>query len=132
MAEVQAKPEEQIARYIYSAKCYSSNGVKHNTFVPPKSHPNELSVCIIADLAEEEIWKLGAETRKDKPVRARANLMIAEVHEVSDEQDGYLQVLIDGIPHPRHANIKNIPLQKSLQRTVATELANKSQLRIAV
>lgn len=128
MPEIPANPDDQASRYIYSNNDFSSNGVKHSAFVPPQAHPNELSVCITSNLTEPEIWKIGAETRRDKPIKARADLIVSAIQGISDGQAGFLQVLIDGIPHPRHANIKNLPLQKSLQRTVAIELANKSKL----
>jgi len=72
MPETSANPADIASRYIYSKNDYSSNGVKHSAFVPPSAYPNELSVCIISDLTEPEIWKIGAETRKDKPIKARA------------------------------------------------------------
>ena len=131
MSETSANPADIASRYIYSKNDYSSNGVKHSAFVPPSAYPNELSVCIISNLPEPEIWKIGAETRKDKPIKARADMLVSAVQEISDEQGGFLQVLIDGIPHPRHANIKNLPLQISLQRVVATELAKKSKLTMS-
>jgi hypothetical protein len=129
MAEIPANSDDQTSRYIYSNNDFSSNGVKHSAFVPPTAHPNELSVCITSDLSEAEIWKL-APTRRDKTIKARGDLIVSGIQEISDEQGGFLQVLIDGIPHPRHANIKNLPLQKSLQRAVATELANKAKLAL--
>jgi len=128
MAEIPANLDAQASRYIYSNNDFSSNGVKPSAFVPPAPHPNELSVCITSDLSEAEIWKIGTEARRDKTIKARGDLLVSSIQQISDEQGGFLQVLIDGIPHLRHANIKNLPLHKSLQRTVAIELANKAKL----
>ncbi len=128
MTETSASPTDLASRYIYSNHDFSNNGVRHSAFVPPTAYPNELSVCIISELSEPEIWKIGAKTRLDKPIKARADLLVADVQGIADEQNGFLQVLIDGVPHPYHANIKNLPLQKSLQKVVAAELANKAKL----
>ncbi len=129
MTEVPASPKDLVSRYIYSTNDFSSNGVKHSAFVPSKTYPNELSVCIRTALSESEIWRIGMESaRQDKSIKGRADLLVSDVQEISDEQEGFLQVLIDGIPHQYHANIKNLPTQKSLQRAVATELSNKSKL----
>ena len=130
MAEVPASAEDQISRYIYSKNDFSSNGVKHSAFMPPGAHPNELSVCVITKISEEEVWKIGAETRSDKLVKARGDLLTSDVQATSDEQGSFLQVLIDGVPHPRHANIKSLPSDKSLQRRVATDLSNKARLKL--
>lgn len=129
MKETFAKPQDIITRYIYNRKEYSSNGVKYNTFIPPVPYPNELSVCVISGLSEGEIWGLSPPNRRDG-LKARGDLVVSSVSEISDEQGGTLSVLIDGVPHPKHANIKNMPLEKSLQKVVAIELANKAALKV--
>ncbi len=131
MDEKPAQPNDTITRYVYSKNDYSSNGVKHSAFMPPGSHPNELSVCIINELSEDDIWKMGQQARTDKMLKARGDLAVSSVLEISDEQGNHLKVLIDGIPHLRHANIKHLPLEKSLQRAVATQLAQNTSLKIA-
>jgi len=45
-------------------------------------------------------------------------------------KQGYLQVLIDGIPIPEHANIRSISIPQEFRRIVTTNIAEKSILHI--
>lgn len=130
MTETPANPDDTIARYLYSSQNFSSNGVKANAFIDTRN-PSELSVCVTTGLSEPEMWQIASIIRTDKAVKARADLVVSEIHAVSVEQGSSLQVIIDGVPHPRHANIKFPPLQESVRRAIAAELANKSALVLA-
>lgn len=130
MTEIPAQPDDSIARYLYSSQNFNSLGAKHNAFIDTRN-PSELSVCVTTGLSEAEIWEIASIIRIDKPVKARADLLVSTVQAISNEQGKNLQVLIDGILHPRHANIKHLPLDKSKQRAVAADLANKSMLKMA-
>lgn len=129
-AEEYADQSDIVTRYIYTKRYYSQNGAKHGAFTPPTSYPNEISVDKInnPNISDEEIWALGQEARTDKTLYARADINVSDIMILSDEQGGYLKVLIDGIPHPRHANIKDIPVVESLRKAVTAELANASRL----
>jgi hypothetical protein len=130
MQETLAQTTDSVARYIYTSQHFNNSGAKHSAFIDTRN-PSELSVCVITDLPEVDIWKIGTEIRPDRPVKARADLSVSNILNTSNGQGGFLTVMIDGRPHPRHANIKNLPLEKSQQRVVATELANKSTLVLA-
>lgn len=127
MTEILANPDDTVTRYLYSDQNFSSNGVKANAFIDTRNL-SELSVCVITDLCEPVIWQIASIIRSDRPVKARADLAVSEINSVSLEQGSSLHVMIDGIPHPNHANIKFPPLQESVRRAIAAELANKSTL----
>lgn len=127
MMETPANPDDTAARYIFSNSNFGGGRVKHGAFIPPNDYPNELSVCVTSSLKEEEIWSYSP-VISEKPVKARADLIVSEVQTISDEQGGKLGIFIDGNPHPFHANIKSLPLDKSKRRAVAAELANKAAL----
>ncbi len=127
MEEVNAKPTDIVARYLYDSKQFNSNDAKASAFLD-KRNPSELSVCVTTDLSEPEIWKIASILRSDKPVKARASLKVSKIYGIALEQGAALKVIIDGVPHPSHANIKFPPLQDSLRNTIAAELADKSEL----
>ena len=131
MAEEEADKADKVTHFIYSKQNYSSNRVKHNAFKPPKKFPNELSVFKINNPEMDDgcIWDLGLNYgRKDRKLLARGDLDVADIVDITDGQGGWLKVLYDGDPHPRHGNIKDIPTQDSLRRAVAVELAQKAKL----
>ncbi len=123
--EIPASFDDTITRYLYSRQNFSSHGVKANAFMDTRN-PSELSVCVITGLSEPEIWDIASVIRTDKAVKARADLCVSDIHDIAIEQKSSLQVLIDGVPHPRHANIKFPPLQDSLRRAIAADLAERS------
>jgi hypothetical protein len=130
MTETLANPDDTLARYIFSSSNFGSGRVKHGAFIPPNDYPNELSVCVTSSLNEDEIWSYSP-VISEKTAKARADLIVSDVQTISDEQGGKLGVFIDGNPHPFHANIKSLPLDKSKRRAVAAGLANKSSLVLA-
>lgn len=130
MTETLASSDDTVARYLYSSQNFSSNGVKANAFIDTRN-PSELSVCVTTGLSEPEIWQIASVIRTDKAVKARADLSVSEIHGISIEQGSSLKVMVDGVPHPSHANIKFPPLQESVRRAIAAELANKSSLKMA-
>ncbi len=130
MTETPVGSDGTVARYLYSGQNFSSNGVKANAFID-KRNLSELSVCVTTGLSEPEIWQIASVIRTDQAVKARADLLVREINVVSIERGIALQVMIDGVPHPRHANIKFPPLQESVRRAIAAELANQSTLVLA-
>ncbi len=127
MTETPVNPDDTVARYIFSSSNFGGGRVKYGAFIPPNDYPNELSVCVTSSLNENEIWSYSP-VISEKTANARADLVVSDVQTVSDEQGGKLGIFIDGNPHPFHANIKSLPLDKSKRRAVAAELANKSAL----
>jgi hypothetical protein len=121
-----ASDADKIARYIFERDWLRSNPIKHNVFMPNSKYPNEISVFLVTECSEESIWDIGSRIRTDKEVLARADLKVAEVQKIANGMGGFLQVLVDGVGHPKHANIKAVPSEKSLMRVVATELAEKA------
>ena len=126
--ERQAYDTDKISRFIYSSRQYKNSGkIDHSVFMDTRD-PSELSVFVTTDLQEGTIWPLATIVRSDRAVRARADLKVRDVHNLHVPNRGFLQVLIDGIPHPRHANIKNLPTEDAIRRAVAADLANQAQL----
>jgi hypothetical protein len=124
--EYPASDSDKITRYIFDRDWLRSNPIKHNVFMPNSKYPNEISVFLITGCSERNIWDIGAGIRRDKDVLARADLRVADVRKVANGTGGLLQVMVDGVGHPKHANIKAVPSEKSLIRVVATELAEKA------
>jgi hypothetical protein len=125
VTEISASFDDTITRYLYSRQNFGSHGVKANAFIDTRN-PSELSVCVITGLSEFEIWDIASVIRTDKAVKARADLCVSDIQDISIKQKSFLQVLIDGVPHPRHANIKFPPLQESVRRAIAADLADRS------
>lgn len=130
MSERPADPSDTVARYLFSSQYFSSNGVKANAFIDTRNL-SELSVCVTTGLTELEIWQIASIIRADKAVKARADIGVSEIYGISTQQGSSLEVMIDGVPHESHANIKFPPLQESVRRAIAAELANKSVLALA-
>lgn len=124
--EYKACHSDKVVRHVYSKRNISANAVKPNAFIPPNDYPNELSVdkANNPDIEEEQIIELGNNARPDKTLYGRGELMVEDICKLDDGQDEYLKVLIDGDPHPRHGNIKDIPVNDALRKAVATELSN--------
>lgn len=133
--EILALENDSVARFMYSESNYGNERVKHSLFIPPKEYPSELSVFKINNpvLNEPAIWELADNFgRPDKPVLGRAELSVSHISTINDQQGGWLKVWFDGNPHPRHGNIKTLPLDRSLRKAIAvelTEIAGKPILR---
>lgn len=122
-----AEDHSAVTRYIYSRKHFSKIHAKYPAFIPPEPR-YEISVCVIDGMDDQDMWTMSPESRG--PPKARADLKVSDITAVKDGDGHGLQVLIDGKPHPRHANIKSIVLKKALEKTIAVELAEKSVLHI--
>jgi hypothetical protein len=128
LQEQLAGEAETVTRYLFSKQEFNAENVKANAFVDSRN-PSELSVFVVTQLPDHDIWLLAKAVRTDKLVKARADLHVADIHAIDSRTAlGVLQVFIDGVPHPRHANIKHLPIESSMQRTIAAELANKAKL----
>ncbi len=125
-----ATPSDVVARVIFSKRHFSrdNNRAKFAAFLPWKKHPNELSVNVISGLSENAIWQIP--TRMGKTAKARADLSVSDIISIDNHQESYLQVMIDQKPHKWHANIINLPSEKSRIRSIAVELVDKSKLAI--
>ena len=126
--ETLAQETDFVTRYIFDKHLYNSTQAKPNAFIDSRI-PGELSVFRINDLEDSAIWELSTAVRADRRVKARADLSVKDVHAIKVSNSGFLRVFIDGVPHPRHANIKNLPSDISFQRAIAAELSDKSMLK---
>ena len=133
------KNTETIARYLFSKNEFRKENlkenitpkVKYNAFMPPKKHPTEISVYRIDNLPENEIWDIGQEyigNLRNKEVLARGNVKVSNIIEIIVDNETHLQVIEDKKPHPLHANIKNIPAIKALQKNIAQKLSKITKL----
>ncbi len=119
-------PAESLARFILNKSDYRADGtVRHRIFLPsPKT--GQTSVFRIGGLSENAIWGIGDNevALKRKPplsLIGRADIFVRQVLNTG------LHIDADYIP-PRHANIANWPIEQSVQRLIAMELAGMAQL----
>ena len=117
--------EELLARYVFFSKRVRSDGtVRPDAFIP---HPYpDLSVTRHDDLTEEEIWARGRAAANQRPLYGRADT--AAIVYRNEE----LTVQSDPLPGNRqHMNVQGWPVEKSLQRMIATKIAADSQYQHA-
>lgn len=117
-------PEEVLARYIFNRDSFSpaNDRVKYNAFLPAPDL--KTSVFRVSGLTPDEIWHIGdskVAPKREKPVLARADIIAGVV------LLNTLEIEPDNNP-PRHANICKWPPEKSEQKLIAIELADKSEL----
>jgi len=78
------KNSEKISRYIFSKKHCSvqKEKLKYAAFMPPTSHPNEISVYRISNLKESEIWDIGIKFVAEKSNRqlfGRGDMKVSDI-----------------------------------------------------
>lgn len=117
-------PEEVLARYIFSRDCFSpaNDRVKYSAFLPAPDL--KTSVFRVSGLTPDEIWHIGdskVAPMREKPLLARADISAKVV------LSNGLDIEPDNDPR-RHANIYKWPSEKSEQKLIAIELANKADL----
>ena len=132
MSEQQAFGIKELSRFIFDKKHFSSDKMeaKPNAFVPQPKYPRELSVYETSDLREEDTWTLAQYGRLDKNVKAKASFTYADFREKSDGLLRQLEIVNNGVPHPRHCNITNFPTEKSDRHQVALSLVEISTLEL--
>lgn len=122
----QVSPDENLSRYILQKNHFSilHQRVKYAVFLPA---PNgETSVFRISNLSDNEIWEIGdneVAQKRGGPLLGRADISAFHV------LDKNLKVIPDNNP-PRHANIVGWPEEKSEQKLIAIELAERAQLHL--
>ncbi len=114
---------EKLGRYIYCKRHYrsSDNTVKYSALMPRPY--TRLSVFIISDLNESEIWSIGENLRNDMELKGRADIIAANVYKSK------LDIEVDNNPE-RHAEIVNWPEEESAMKLKAMELAQNAILRL--
>ena len=125
---------EYVCRYLFDGQYRVDNqSVKHKAFIPPRDS-SELSVYRIFELSSLEISRIGkyfVETisRRHRPtVMGEAEIEISHLKSIGRN----LIVKASRCPHPRHANILNLPmLLKSQAMGVAYEEKKQEQKNIA-
>jgi hypothetical protein len=126
MSPIHVNPDENLARYLFSRKHYSTayQTVKYTAFIPPPAN-NRLSVFRISDLSGSEVWNIGENigTQRGKTLFGRADIEAMSILETG------LSINADDIPH-RHANIIGWPEEASAIKLKAIELAEKAQLHL--
>lgn len=121
--------DEPLARFLTSKDHFRTSGrVRHSAFKLPNGM-NNISVYRTKDMSIPEIWNLAQNEvtmrRSDHAeVLAMARISVREVESVG------LRIDPNGVPHPRHANIENWPLQKEDLLEIRKELANIAGLFI--
>jgi hypothetical protein len=119
--------DELLARFITNEHWIRSDQtVKQDAFIPPKDL--RLSVTRHITLSEEALWNVGqrvadqvAEKKPGAWLYGRADLLVSHVSE--------LKLRTEAAPHPNnpnHAHITDWPGEKSKQKSIALELANKA------
>lgn len=121
-------PDERLARFIFSTHYIKNGKVSLEAFMPQRT-TLETSVYRTSGCGERKVWLLGsffvARLRKDAPVLiARGDILS---HEVFNED---LKVVALRSPHPRHAVIRDWPVDKPQQRIKAMGLALKATLHL--
>jgi hypothetical protein len=123
-----ALPSDSVARYLFKNH-FNKNRVDYSAFMPPRSYPNELSVCVTTSLSDAQIWQYAPPPRNGDECKARADFNVGHlIQEVQNETAILLSVVADGNPHPYHANIKTPPVEKPLQKRIALILARLSEV----
>jgi len=87
----------------------------------------ETSIYRTTGITDSEIYKIGQKYVREKigrSIKGHAEIVTSEIikHE--------LAVKADPSPHPRHANIIDWPEDKTKQRIIAVELADKALLHL--
>lgn len=121
-----AVPGETLTRFLSDRSHLRADGsVKHNAFLPPKT--GKLSTYWISRLPDDEIWRLGREyvAPYRGPILARADINSLACYELG------LGVELDGVPHPRHANIVGWDPTTTEHRLRAVKLAAKATVQPA-
>lgn len=120
-------PSEPTARFITQRSYYRSSDktVKHNAYMPNKN--GETSIYRTTGITDSEIYKIGQKYVGEeigRSIKGHAEIVTSEIikHE--------LAVKADPSPHPRHANIIDWPEDKTKQRIIAVELADKALLHL--
>ncbi len=116
------KKEERLTRYILEKNKYSieKKRVKYNAFLPNKD--GQTSVFRTSELTDNEIWEIGnneVARKVEKQLLGRGDIKASNVYENS------LKIDTEG-EHLKHANIVNWPEEKSEQKLIAIEIADKA------
>lgn len=122
----QVHTEENLSRFILSKNHFSilHQRVKYAAFLPL---PNgKTSVFRTSQLTDSEIWETG-----DKEVAQKRNMALLGRADISTYHVLYnrLRIIPDNDP-PRHANITGWPEEKSEQKLIAMDLAEKAHLHL--
>ena len=108
---------ELLARFIfYKSYLRQDLSVRPDAFIP---HPwPDLSVTRHLSLSDTEIWKIGQAVQPSKPLLGRADFQAVIAQQLN------LRVVADPVPgNPNHANIKDWPIGKPRQKSIAQEIA---------
>jgi len=133
LQEYPALPEDQVTRYIYSSSNFSitKKRVKHGAFNLDADQPQDFSVDLITDLADQEVWDYQSESYEGvRKVQARGDLKVGDITQVKGGNNNFLNVFVNGKPHKRHANIRSSPIAVAHDRAIATELADRASLHL--
>lgn len=117
---------DDITRFIFDKKHFSvdKGTVKSRAFRPDAS--GKTSVSGISGIDDEEIWNIGnlVSNVSGRQLRARGDISASSV------RDSGLNVVSDGVGHPRHANIEGWPLEKQEMISISQELAAAAILTV--
>lgn len=124
-------PSERLSRFILTRRYIKSsrNSVSPQAFMP-STRTRETSVYRTEQCSETAIWEIGdnyvtALHPEHKPIVGRGDLI---THDILNNR--HLRVVTSPVPHPRHANIVDWPVEKEKILMIATELAHGATLVI--
>lgn len=117
--------QEALARFLLHSKIFSRvNGtVKADAF--RSNQP--ISVYRIDELSRSKIWLIGKYLVADvirRHLYGYASITVKTIYNINPT----LEVKRAYFPHPRHANILNMPLNKPAQKHLAKKIATASEL----
>lgn len=118
------KLSEILSRFVLQRNWYrpSDNRVKYAAFMPnPKN--GETSVFRTSEISDVETWQIGEHEvtmKRGKPILGRADI------EASVVMSKDLKI-VPSEPPERHANVIDWPNEKSEQKLIAVELAERSR-----
>ena len=125
--EETVSPSEPTARFITQKSHFrpGDKTVRHNAYMPNRN--GETSIYRTTGLTDPEIYEIGQEYVGDilgRSIKGHAEIVVSEIIKRK------LAVKADPLPHPRHANIVNWPMDKAEQKIIAIELAGNALLHL--
>ena len=126
-------PDDCVARFIRKEKDCENGIIKLSVFIPANAE-SEISVFIISDLQEDEIWQLGRRKLRRRSIAGRSDLIVSSIYEKGfGMQNGNSRhagiIPVPKLPFPDNSkDHRNASAQKT-RREIAAKLIAISRLR---
>lgn len=123
-----------VARFIREEK-HCKNGIIKPIVFTPRGNQTEISVFIVSDLSDSEIWQLGCRKLKRELIPARADLIVSSINEKGfDLQNGngrhFGIIPIPKLPFPHDRDDPRNESAIRARREIAAKLIAISDLHI--